>query len=385
MNRIRNIPANQVAIDINGTDKNGFIQGTPDIHTYVEDQWLNVVQEELSSIVEEERPLDDEESPSDYAQVVDVINAKQQAMAFCNLQPIDTGYGSGTFNDCAGDDEYVVFVGSGGKTFSLYNDQRIHTTNLGIAQTLRGVTYLPSLDRFIAVGTAGKIYTSDDKGGSWTLRTSGTANDLFAIAWNRATGASARVVATGEDGTILYSSNGVDWDDASLASGGDLVDVGWGSSVFGGFGGTVFATGPDSNGRMWTAPQLDPSTWTMRGLVPGGESIRQIAYTRGKWIATLDDGTYMISINNFAVNSALLDDNFLANWQLIVATPEQTWVRYSLVYGLANISLSAIQWERRSTMQPASANPVGKLRVVGHRFYVPGTFETTYGSMRFWR
>ena len=58
---------------------------------------------------------------------------------------------------------------------------------------------------FIAVGAQGTLLTSSD-GESWTAQTSGTSNNLRAVAYGNST-----LVTVGSSGTILTSSDGTSW------------------------------------------------------------------------------------------------------------------------------------------------------------------------------
>ncbi len=99
--------------------------------------------------------------------------------------------------------------------------------------TEHGVAF--GLDRFVAVGEGGNIFTSPD-GSDWTQRTSGTTVSLHNIAYG--TGAFA---AVGDDGTILVSYNGVDWSPHTSGTSFDLLAVkaGQGTFVAGGANGIL--------------------------------------------------------------------------------------------------------------------------------------------------
>jgi len=58
----------------------------------------------------------------------------------------------------------------------------------------------------VAVGDDGALITSANQGTSWTQRTSGTTNWLSQVRW-----LNDRLVAVGENGTILTSFNGTQW------------------------------------------------------------------------------------------------------------------------------------------------------------------------------
>lgn len=70
--------------------------------------------------------------------------------------------------------------------------------------------------RWVAVGDAGTILTSNNAGGPWTLRTSGTTQNLHAVAC----GNGGNWLAVGDAGTMLYSTdNGQTW--ASISNPAD--------------------------------------------------------------------------------------------------------------------------------------------------------------------
>src|SRR5262245_23145675 len=58
---------------------------------------------------------------------------------------------------------------------------------------------------FVSVGSRGTIVSAIN-GGVWESRTSGTTNDLQAVAHGNGI-----FVAAGDNGTLLSSSNGIDW------------------------------------------------------------------------------------------------------------------------------------------------------------------------------
>ena len=75
-----------------------------------------------------------------------------------------------------------------------------------------GVTYGNGI--FVAFGDSGTILTSAD-GISWTVRTSGTTDDLVGVAYGNGTfvavGSSFNTVDGSYNGTILTSADGITW------------------------------------------------------------------------------------------------------------------------------------------------------------------------------
>jgi hypothetical protein len=63
----------------------------------------------------------------------------------------------------------------------------------------------PSTNLLVATGDQGTILTSSD-GRKWTQRSSGTTNWLFRVRW-----LNGAFLAVGEHGTLLESTNGLNW------------------------------------------------------------------------------------------------------------------------------------------------------------------------------
>ncbi|MDQ7822277.1 MAG: hypothetical protein RDV48_05735 [Candidatus Eremiobacteraeota bacterium] len=102
-----------------------------------------------------------------------------------------------------------------------------------------------SRDRFVLVGSLGRIYTWSETEG-FVLRTSGTTNNLFCVTW-----ANGLFVAGGLEGTLLTSPDGI----------------------------------------TWTAPSS-----------PAWHVVRAIAYGNGKWVAA---GAGTVAVSSDAVNWTL--------------------------------------------------------------------------------
>ncbi len=61
---------------------------------------------------------------------------------------------------------------------------------------------------WVAVGDSGKLFTSVDKGNSWTQRTTGTSETIYSVAFDAV---NERFMAVGGDGIMLKSTNGTTW------------------------------------------------------------------------------------------------------------------------------------------------------------------------------
>jgi len=96
------------------------------------------------------------------------------------------------------------------------------------------------------VGVSAPILTSPD-GTAWTLRNSGTSNDLRSVAYGN-----GLFVAVGEDGAILTSPDGASWTQRTSGTSNRLRGVTYGNGLFVAVGDRgAILTSPD--GVNWTA------------------------------------------------------------------------------------------------------------------------------------
>lgn len=125
-----------------------------------------------------------------------------------------------------------------------------------------------SSGRFVAVGDAGHIETSDD-GAIWTDRTSGVATDLFSVIWD-----GTRFIACGLSGVVRTSTDGITWSAFGVTPGGALRLEGIafaGTRVFvGASDGQVYYT--DNSGTSWTASTGVGLGSNIRGIAHDGVS-----------------------------------------------------------------------------------------------------------------
>jgi hypothetical protein len=173
----------------------------------------------------------------------------------------------------------------------------------GVTNTLFGVAHGNGL--FVAVGTSGRILISPD-GRNWTSRPSGTSSHLFGVvrgndrfvavgsqvmttspdglAWSSAaktvgfsevTFGNGLCVAVGSSGSILTSTNGINWTTQASGTTAFLSSVAFGNGVFVAVGGEVFngALLRSTNGVNWTR--------LTSGVPPNGKSI---AYGNGRFV-----------------------------------------------------------------------------------------------------
>lgn len=150
---------------------------------------------------------------------------------------------------------------------------------------------------YVRVGSLGLVQTNPDPldpAYLWTTRTSGTTNDLYAVAWNGTT-----FVAVGESGTTLYSADGITWT-AGTGATETLFDVETLENV-------CVAVG--ENGAIEVSQWGD--LWT---AVPSGtaEHLRGVSVGNSQYIAVGDAMTVVVgnlTSTNPYVN--LVEDVFL--------------------------------------------------------------------------
>ncbi|KPU44786.1 N-acetylmuramoyl-L-alanine amidase LytC precursor [Oxobacter pfennigii] len=130
---------------------------------------------------------------------------------------------------------------------------------------------------YVAMGGAGDIYTSDDRGVSWDYRTYGTTKALRDVAWN----GSGLFVAVGLGGAIQTSSDGVTWTIQTSGTNSDLNKVDYLNNQFIAVGknGTILTSG---NGTEWTAR----TSGTLREL-------KGISYDGSRYVVVGGDDSYI--------------------------------------------------------------------------------------------
>lgn len=140
---------------------------------------------------------------------------------------------------------------------------------------LTAITYLPDRSRFLAVGGNGIVLDSPD-GVEWEPRDSGTAARLADV-----TEADGFIVAVGENGTILASSDGGEsWSEKSAPSSADEVDL---ADVAYGDGHWVAVGNNGENGYIFRASS-SAGGWVEVERYPG-KKLNGVAYGDGKFIA----------------------------------------------------------------------------------------------------
>ncbi|WCD56176.1 tail fiber protein [Caulobacter phage KSC] len=164
----------------------------------------------------------------------------------------------------------MVFVGPGGQA-AVTTDAGTTAvmTNSGTRNTLRDVCYNTSLTWFVAVGDAGTIITSSD-GIQWTTRTSGTAQNLRGVCYDATLNV---LVAVGDNSTILTSSDGVAWTVRTPPAAGVQYNC-----VYADQSGTI-AIGTNTGNYVYNTTTANATAWSAATLASGGGS----PITSGRW------------------------------------------------------------------------------------------------------
>jgi len=131
---------------------------------------------------------------------------------------------------------------------------------------------------FIAVGNGGSIITSQD-GINWTVRNSGTTDNLNSIAYNNGV-----YVAVGAGGRIVRSTDGINWSSATVSGiSVSLTDIATDSNIF-------IAVATDG----YTTRSTDGINWINSSSAVLGTTTnlnRYIDYGNGKWVAVRSSTT----------------------------------------------------------------------------------------------
>jgi predicted small lipoprotein YifL len=173
----------------------------------------------------------------------------------------------------------LVAVGAGGAIFSSPDGNAWTAVANPIASANPNLTAAVYGGNYMAAGAGGVILFSTDAI-TWTQQTSGTVNDLNALAANGAGG----YVAVGANGTIIFSNGGGTWTAASTVPGSNaLYGVTYGNGIFVavGAGGTLLTS---SDGNTWRAVVSNTSL-----------DLKSIAFGAGTFVALSPTGTLVTS------------------------------------------------------------------------------------------
>ena len=227
-----------------------------------------------------------------------------------------------------------VAVGDGGTICKSSNGQTWTAVANSQSVDLKGVQY--ALSAYIAVGASGTVLYSTDAT-TWTLETSGTTNQLNAIASNHLN----LHVAVGDNGAIIHSGDGKTWAAATTipAGTGNLYGV----AYTGYSGGTWIAVG--AGAKVLTS--TDGNTWTdnpsaTAAYTPGAEpDLKGVVYGYS------DTAAQTLAFVAVASDGSVLATKDLSSWTATTIDP--------------GVSLNAIAWGTRFVIVGDAASFAGNV------------------------
>jgi hypothetical protein len=150
----------------------------------------------------------------------------------------------------------------------------------GVAENLYAITIAPRTPALVAVGQGATIITSTDLGATWVNQTNINANSLYDL--HAVTYGGGYYVAVGDSGTILTSTDAVNWNEPNyLTTGNNLSAVAYGDGLF-------VAVG--DNG--WTVLSSDAVNWTSVGS-PTINNLDAVTYGPNGFVAAGENGTIL--------------------------------------------------------------------------------------------
>ena len=116
---------------------------------------------------------------------------------------------------------------------------------------------------------------------NWTSHASGNSNSL-----KGATYAGGQWIVVVTEGTVLRSTDGVNWTTAYTSSFYDLNDAAYGNGLF-----LVAGDGPENqNGSVFKSS--DGVTWARASFYPG-KNLRGVTFTNGLFFLAANDGIFL--------------------------------------------------------------------------------------------
>lgn len=154
---------------------------------------------------------------------------------------------------------------------------------------LSGIAYNGS-DRYVAVGSMGKILTSSD-GIKWTDSQAGIDKTLRGVVWG-----GKQFVAAGDEGTILTSKDGINWIYADSGVNTGLLRVMWDGRQYVAYGNGTVLTSTD--GAVWAGKDVPDITLNSGTGVEISYHIADIFWDGKQYIAAGSGNFIMTSAAN---------------------------------------------------------------------------------------
>ncbi len=170
--------------------------------------------------------------------------------------------------------------------------------NTGIATTLHSI-HFGDIYHGCAVGSDGKIITTNNSGKTWTAQISGVTDPLRGVCYTN----SSNIIAVGENGKIISSSNnGVDWIQKNSGSVEDLQGVAFANDTIGwaiGLNGTIKYT--SDGGNTWLSQTVSNPVNLFSISVINENTAFAVGYMgmvpSGKVVKTVDGGNTWTILN----------------------------------------------------------------------------------------
>jgi len=162
-----------------------------------------------------------------------------------------------------------VAIGSGGKILTSPDGIVWTSISISYTSTLSSIAYSGTI--YVAHGNGDTLLTSTDAA-QWTIRTTGYTNQIRSSCWAR-----NNFIAVGDSGIIINSMDGITWEKNTSPASRTLSSVLWNGKTFCAVGdtGTVLAS---SDGLAWSLkstephPKLHSIIWGNNLFVALGES-----------------------------------------------------------------------------------------------------------------
>jgi uncharacterized delta-60 repeat protein len=173
-----------------------------------------------------------------------------------------------------------------GELGEIFTSTDAHTwtpLNSGVVAQMQDIAYNPVNQTFVIAGQSPHtILSSTDSGATWTNRLTGAG---LTQTLNAVTTGNGKLVAVGNAGTIVASTDGLVWTAPSSGVSNNFTDVAYGS-------GTFVAVG--ISGRIMTAADTNLGTWTNQ-VSNTTQNLRRVIFANGQFLAVTDSGTTITS------------------------------------------------------------------------------------------
>ena len=198
------------------------------------------------------------------------------------------GSHTNTYKSVIWDNERFIAVGGSGMIHTSADGSTWTAQTSGTANTLNDVLFNKwavgerGVPEYIAVGDAGTILTSNDPTGTWYSKTSGVSDTLLAIAYDGTT-----YVVVGDNGVIRTSQNGNTWVAGNSGTSTQFNDV-----IYNDDYDTFYAVGLNGVIRKSTD---SGATWSALESGSTSKNLWAITWSEGRMIASGEDGYVILS------------------------------------------------------------------------------------------